>query len=81
MSRPRTDSAFVEDILVAAGKARQFVAGMTYEEFAADDKTVYAVIRAFEIIGEAAKRVSPASGSRSSQRTSATSSEAGSRAG
>jgi uncharacterized protein with HEPN domain len=60
MSLPRTDSAFVEDILVSAGKARQFVAGMTYEEFAADDKTVYAVIRAFEIIGEAAKRVSPA---------------------
>jgi uncharacterized protein with HEPN domain len=59
MTQPRTDSAFVEDILVSAGKARQFVEGMTYEEFAADDKTVYAVIRAFEIIGEAAKRVSP----------------------
>ncbi|MBI5855133.1 MAG: DUF86 domain-containing protein [Nitrospirae bacterium] len=33
---------------------------MTWEEFAQDKKTVYAVVRAFEIIGEAAKKVPPA---------------------
>jgi uncharacterized protein with HEPN domain len=60
VKQPRADSAFIEDILASAGKARQFVAGMTFEEFSADEKTVFAVIRAFEIIGEAAKRVSPA---------------------
>jgi uncharacterized protein with HEPN domain len=60
MSQPRTDTAFIEDILMAARKARQFVTGMTFEEFVADEKTVFAVTRAFEIIGEAAKRVSPA---------------------
>lgn len=59
MSQPRTDAAFIEDILDSARKARQFVRGMTFEEFSTDEKTVFAVIRAFEIIGEAAKRVSP----------------------
>ena len=30
---------------------------MSYEEFTRDDKTVYAVVRAIEIIGEAAKNI------------------------
>ncbi len=30
---------------------------MTYEQFSADEKTAYAVIRAIEIIGEAAKNI------------------------
>jgi uncharacterized protein with HEPN domain len=30
---------------------------MSYEEFAKDDKTVFAVIRAIEIIGEAVKNI------------------------
>jgi uncharacterized protein with HEPN domain len=30
---------------------------MTYEEFAVDEKTSYAVIRALEIVGEATKRL------------------------
>lgn len=33
---------------------------MTKDEFAKDQKTIYAVVRAFEIIGEAAKKVPPA---------------------
>ncbi len=32
---------------------------MTYNELVSDDKTVSAVIRKFEIIGEASKNVSP----------------------
>jgi len=48
---------FLEDIRDAAVKAQQFVAGMDYAAFAADEKTVYAVVRALEIIGEAAKRI------------------------
>jgi len=58
MSEPRTDAAFLEDILISSRKAREFVQGMTRDEFSLDDKTVYAVIRAFEIIGEATKRIS-----------------------
>ena len=34
-----------------------FIRGMSYEEFVKDTKTVYAVIRAIEIIGEAVKNI------------------------
>jgi uncharacterized protein with HEPN domain len=44
-------------MLESAQKAQQFIKGMTYEEFARDDKTIYAVIRAVEIIGEAVKNI------------------------
>ncbi len=39
--------------------AQIFVRNMTYEDFVGDNKTVYAVIRALEIIGEASKNVPP----------------------
>ena len=48
---------FLQDIHDATAKALGFLAGMSLSEFAADDKTAYAVIRALEIIGEAAKRI------------------------
>ncbi len=38
-------------------KSQHFIAGMSYDDFAKDDKTVFAVIRAFEIIGEATKHI------------------------
>ncbi len=53
--RDYTDAlADIEDAMI---KAQSFVAGMTYEQFVQDGKTVYAVIRALEIIGEAAKQI------------------------
>ena len=55
MSREFLD--FVEDILDAMDKAEILVEGFTYEEFEADFRTNFAVIRALEIIGEASKRV------------------------
>lgn len=48
---------YLADILEAARKAQDFAAGLAREEFLADDKSVYAVVRALEVIGEAAKRV------------------------
>lgn len=48
---------FIEDIINAMNKAVKFVEGMSYEEFVQDDKTVFAVIRAIEIIGEAVKNI------------------------
>jgi uncharacterized protein with HEPN domain len=57
MSAERTYTDYLEDILDAATKVASFVASMTYEQFASDEKTVYAVIHCFEIIGEATKRV------------------------
>jgi uncharacterized protein with HEPN domain len=57
MTPPREHVDFLEDIRDAAFKAQQFVAGMAFDAFAADEKTAYAVVRALEIIGEAAKRI------------------------
>jgi len=55
MSREFED--YLRDILDAMGKAQQFVENLSYEQFAEDDKTVFAVIRALEIIGEATKNI------------------------
>lgn len=49
------DLAYVEDILIAARKADQFVAGCDCADFEADSMRQAAVIRQLEIIGEATK--------------------------
>ena len=51
----RTDEVYLEDILEAAQSAREFIAGLSREEFLADRKTIFAVARALEIIGEATR--------------------------
>ncbi len=48
---------YLADIQEASTNISQFISGMAWEEFAQDQKTIYAVVRAFEIIGEAAKKV------------------------
>lgn len=48
---------FIQDIIDAINSINNFVADMSFEDFAKDDKTVSAVTRKFEIIGEAANRV------------------------
>ncbi len=48
---------YIEDIISAMGKAMDFVKNISYGEFTRDDKTVFAVVRALEIIGEAAKNI------------------------
>lgn len=48
---------YLTDILEAATKAVAFVRGMTFEQFETDDRTLFAVVRALEIVGEAAKRI------------------------
>ena len=53
MKTPRSTLDYLDDILDAAGKIEIFTRGMSYEEFSGDDKTVYAVTRALEVIGEA----------------------------
>lgn len=50
---------YIQDILEAMDNARGFVDNMNYDEFAHDDKTAYAVIRALEMIGEAVKNIPP----------------------
>ncbi len=57
MSAGRTHIDYLADILDAIRKVTQFIQGMAFEEFIKDDKTVFAVIRGLEIIGEATKRI------------------------
>jgi len=59
MSEERDPRVYLEDILDAVQKAQDFTEGLSFEQFEADDKTVYAVVRALEIVGEAAKQVTP----------------------
>lgn len=47
----------LEDIREAAAKATAFLNGMSLAEFTTDEKTAFAVVRALEILGEAAKRI------------------------
>lgn len=53
----RDPAACLADMLDYARDAQAFVAGMNAETFAANRKTQYVVLRALEVIGEAAKRV------------------------
>lgn len=54
------DAALLLDMLLAARDARDFVAGMDEAAFLASRLHQNAVIRALEVIGEAAGKVSPA---------------------
>ncbi|HEY6458874.1 MAG TPA: DUF86 domain-containing protein [Polyangiaceae bacterium] len=53
-------SLYVEDMVEAVRRVTQYSAGLTREAFMADAKTVDAVVRNLEILGEAAKHVSDA---------------------
>ena len=48
---------YLSDIIDAIEKSESFVKGMSFERFEKDAKTSFAVIRAFEIIGEAVKKI------------------------
>ena len=57
MNPTREYRDYLEDIRNAARKAMEFVKDVAYEDFLEDDKTVYAVVRALEIVGEATKKI------------------------
>ena len=48
---------YLHDILDAMNAAESFIEGITFEDFQNDQKTIFAVTRAIEIIGEAAKSI------------------------
>lgn len=47
----------VQDILEAAISIRSYTSGMTFEQFAVDRKTIDAVIRNLEVMGDASRRL------------------------
>ena len=54
---PRRWQARVEDILSAIHEIRAFVAGMSFDAFRQDNKTIRATIADFIIVGEAAAQM------------------------
>ncbi len=57
---PRSYSDYFQDIYDATSYALAFVEGVSFEQFAANTEKFFAVLRALEIIGEAAAQI-PAS--------------------
>lgn len=55
--KPLDEGRWLHDMLE---RICQFIAGLSYEEFVADTRTVYAVTRCLEIISEASRRLSEA---------------------
>lgn len=55
---PRSQLLYLSDIEEAAGNIRSYVGEMTYDQFRNDRMRIDAVIRNFEIIGEAVKNLS-----------------------
>ncbi|HRD57821.1 MAG TPA: DUF86 domain-containing protein [Ferruginibacter sp.] len=53
----REPHLLVEDILDSTRKILEYMNDSTFEEFSKDSKTMDAVIRNFEIIGEASNRL------------------------
>jgi|SRR5437016_9387305 len=54
---PRDYKVFLEDMRDAIAKVHKYTSGLGFKEFANDEKTVDAVVRNLEVIGEAAKSV------------------------
>jgi len=52
------DRIRVQHILDEAGEAFKYTEGISFDEFVEDGKTVRAVIRSIEVIGEAASKIS-----------------------
>jgi uncharacterized protein with HEPN domain len=54
---PRDIRLYLDDMLEAIRAIREYTGGMTFESFASDRKTIDAVVRNLEIIGEAARNL------------------------
>ena len=54
----RDDASYLLDMLVAARDAVVFADGLSFSEFARDQRTQLAILKCVEIVGEAASRFS-----------------------
>ena len=57
MSR-RTDELYIHDIVESIEHIESFIHGLTFDTFSRDAKSIHAVVRCIEIIGEASVHVS-----------------------
>ena len=53
----RDYTLYLKDMLENIEKANYFIENLTYEDFKADERTNFAVIRCLEIVGEASKSI------------------------
>ena len=53
----RNITLYVKDILQNMLEAEEFIEGMSYDQFISDKRTLNAVLRSIEVIGEAAKNI------------------------
>jgi len=53
----RNWAMYAQDILTCIAKIEQYTAGLDYADFEADERTVDAVLRNLEVIGEAARQI------------------------
>ncbi|MFH0947922.1 MAG: DUF86 domain-containing protein [Elusimicrobiota bacterium] len=58
MNKDRTCSMFIEDIFESINKIEKYLEGFSYEKFSVNEMIVDAVVRNFEIIGEASNNIS-----------------------
>jgi uncharacterized protein with HEPN domain len=54
----RGDKLYLKDVLDSIGKIEEYVKNLSFEDFSSKELVVDAVIRNFEIIGEASKNIS-----------------------
>lgn len=57
MKGTRSYDDYLQDILTSIDKITAFLGELSMEDLAKDDKTLYAMVRGLEIIGEAAKKI------------------------
>lgn len=55
--RKRDYGDYIQDIVDSIDDIREFTEAIDVDDFVKDKKTIYAVVRAIEIIGEAAKKI------------------------
>jgi len=55
--RKRDYRDYIQDILDSINDIENFIEGMSFEEFMRDKKTINAVVRSVEVIGEAVKKI------------------------
>jgi len=55
----RSPNLFIDDMLDAMDKIMRYTKGLDYDDFRVDDRTIDAVLRNLEVIGEAAKNIPP----------------------
>lgn len=48
---------YLNDILNSINETAEFTVGMTFDEFSKDKKTINAVIRSLEVLGEASRKI------------------------